>query len=191
MRFTRISGVASGDAQPPLSALEMLQGCHSRIRHFVQLSLTLADADGAPPKEIADAATALFRYFNDALPLHEADENQTLFPRLIEALPQGGLVSEAAQTMVDQHGVIDELAAELLTLCASLSRQPERLPSLARRLNYVSQALAQIFATHLNLEETVIFPAAQELLTPAQMDQMSLEMHQRREPPFTTIHRIK
>jgi hemerythrin-like domain-containing protein len=169
----------------------MLLGCHSRIRHFIQLSRTLAGAEGAPHKQIAEAAAAIVRYFSQALPLHEADENETLFPRLYAALPQGGLVREAAETMVEQHKAIDELAQELLSLCASLERDPERLPSVARRLDQVACALDQIFAAHLRLEETVVFPSVHELLSPAQIKEMSREMNQRRQTPLGTIHLVQ
>jgi iron-sulfur cluster repair protein YtfE (RIC family) len=195
MRFITISSratsdLATKDAPAPASPLEMLLGCHSHIRHFMQLGRTLADAEGVAPKEIAEAAKAVFRYFSHALPLHEADENKTLFSRLHAALPQGGLVREAAETMVEQHKAIDELAAELLSICASLGDRPQRLPSLACRLDQVTRALEDIFAAHLRLEETVVFPAISELLIPAQIEEMSREMHQRRQPPLGTIHLV-
>lgn len=172
----------------PEGPVEMLLGCHARIRHFMQLSSTLACAVEAPPREIADAAAAVFRYFSEALPLHEADENKTLFPRVLAAQPFGGLVREAAETMVAQHEAIDELAAELLTLCSSLSRQPERLPLVANRLQEVCDALGLIFDSHLQLEETVIFPALAELLTASQIQEMSREMYARRQPHDGKLH---
>jgi iron-sulfur cluster repair protein YtfE (RIC family) len=190
MRFTNISTISSHPDEEtiaPASPLEMLLGCHARIRHFVQLSRTLAGAEGAAPLEVAEAATAIFRYFSYALPLHQADESDTLFPRLQNALPQGGLVREAADAMIEQHKAIDELVAELLSICTSLTHHPESLPSLERRFEYVTCALEQVFAAHLRLEETVIFPALSDLLTPAQMDEMAREINQRRRPKLT-IH---
>lgn len=191
MRFTSISGSASKEASDPNSPLEMLLGCHARIRHFMQLSRTLAAAEGVPHKEIAEAANSIVRYFSQALPLHEADENKSLFPRLHNALPHGGLIREAAETMVEQHKVIDELVAELLPLCASVGRRPERLPSVSQRLDHVTRALDQIFAAHLGLEETVIFPAVTELLTSAQIEEISREMHERRRSAAGAIHLVQ
>ncbi|HKN72025.1 MAG TPA: hypothetical protein VJX30_13395, partial [Terriglobales bacterium] len=75
--FTNINGPSPQDSPAPSTPLEMLQGCHARIRHFMQLSRTLAEAADAPQNDIADAAASIIRYFNEALPLHEADENQT------------------------------------------------------------------------------------------------------------------
>jgi hemerythrin-like domain-containing protein len=192
MRFTQISGDEARHAPTVTPGpLEILLGCHARIRHFVQLSRTVANAEGAPHQEIADAAASIFRYFSHALPVHEVDENETLFPRLYAAAPVGGLVREAAETMVEQHKAIDELAEELLSLCTTLQRSPERLPGLALRFDRVALALEQIFAAHLRLEETVIFPAIRELLTPAETAEMSREMNERRRQPLGTIHIVR
>jgi hemerythrin-like domain-containing protein len=191
MRFTRISDNSPKYAPALPGPLETLLGCHMRIRHFMQLSRTLADARGLPPEEIAEAAEAIFRYFSHALPLHHADENETLYPRLQTALPEGGLLREAAETMVEQHQAIDELAAVLLSLCTSLSRRPQRLPSVRGRLGQVTSALDKIFAAHLRLEETVVFLAFPQLFTSEELGEMAREMHLRRQPPLGTIHLVK
>jgi iron-sulfur cluster repair protein YtfE (RIC family) len=190
MMLTNISGRSPLDEPAASTPLEMLQGCHARIRHFMQLSRTLAEAEAAPPNEIADAAAAIQRYFSQALPLHEADENQTLFPRLQNAAPLGSPLREAAKAMVEQHRAIDELVAELLSLCRSLGQHPERLPRLAARLRHVSAALDPIFAAHLHMEETVIFPALEQF-SPAQLEEMSREMQHRRRPPHQGIHLVR
>ena len=81
----------------------MLQDCHARIRHFTQLSRTLAEARAASQTQVAEAAEAIFRYFKYALPLHEADENETLYPRLHDVAPLGTPLRDAARAMVEQH----------------------------------------------------------------------------------------
>jgi iron-sulfur cluster repair protein YtfE (RIC family) len=191
MHLISIQGKSSPEKASDSTPVEMLLGCHARIRHFMQLSRTLASAENVSPQEVADAAAAIFRYFSLALPMHEADENESLFPRIHAALPVGNLAREAAETMVEQHKAIDELAGELLFLCSSLDRNPERLSSLAQRLEHVTCALDQIFAAHLRLEETVIFPAIQELLSPAQIGEMLLEMNERRNAPRGAIHIVQ
>ena len=190
MMFTNISGSNPQEAPAHSTALEMLQGCHARIRHFMQLSRTLADAVDAPQNDVADAAASLIRYFGEALPLHEEDENLTLFPRLYDAAPLGSPLREAARTMVEQHRMIDELVAELLSLCGAIHCEPERLPSLAHRLRQVSSALDEVFESHLNMEETVIFPALQQL-APGQLEEITGEMQQRRRPLRQGIHLVR
>jgi iron-sulfur cluster repair protein YtfE (RIC family) len=190
MILTNITGRSSQDFLAASTPLEMLQGCHARIRHFMQMSRTLAEAADAPHNDIVEAAASLTRFFRQALPLHEADENETLFPRLRDASPLGSPLREAAKAMVEQHQAIDELVAELLFLCGSLHGQPERLSGLACRLQYVTGALDRIFASHLHMEETVIFPALLAF-TPAQLEEISHEMQQRRRPPRHGIHLVR
>jgi iron-sulfur cluster repair protein YtfE (RIC family) len=190
MMFTNISGPGPKDASDSSTPLEMLQGCHARIRHFMQLSRTLAEAADASQDDISDAAASLTRYFSEALSLHEADENQTLFPRLYDAAPLDSPLREAAKAMVEQHHAINELVAELLSLCGTIRRQPELLPSLARHLRQVTSALGQVFDSHLHMEETVIFPALQ-LFTASQLEEISSEMQQRRLPPRQGIHLVR
>jgi iron-sulfur cluster repair protein YtfE (RIC family) len=190
MMLTNISGRTPQDAPAPFTPLEILESCHARIRHFLRLSRTLAEAVDAPQSEIVEAAAALVYYFSQALPLHEADENETLYPRLHLASLPGSPLREAAKAMVEQHQAIDEMVAELLSLCASIHRQPERLPSLARLLRQVADSLDQAFASHLQMEETVIFPALQQF-TPSQLEKISREMQQRRRPPGHAIHLVR
>jgi len=65
------------------------------------------------------------------------------------------------------------------------------LPLVARRLEHVTFALDKIFAAHLRLEETVVFPFLDELLSSAQMEEMLFEMNQRRRTPSGAIHLVQ
>ena len=63
-------------------AVDLLIGCHQRIRHFTGVAMKLAHAQGASPEEVTQAAAGAHRYYTVSLPLHEADEEDTLRPRL-------------------------------------------------------------------------------------------------------------
>jgi hemerythrin-like domain-containing protein len=167
----------------------MLLDCHAHIRHFMQLGRTLPDSEGIPPQKLANAANSVARFFDQDLPLHQADEDQSLFSRL-HAPPQCELVRVAVETMVEQHKAINEVIAEFLPLCDTLARHPERLLSISRRLGDVSQALQQVFAAHLILEETVIFPVLAEM-SPTELNEISREMHDRRRLALGTIHLVR
>lgn len=186
-----LTSISSAQPSPaPSGPREMLQDCHARIRHFMHLSRTLAEARGASEAQVAEAAESVFRYFKYALPLHEADENETLYPRLRDAAPLGTPLRDAARAMVEQHHAIDELVAELLSLCDSIRCNPERLPAAAPALQQVAEALERVFATHLHMEETVIFPSLAQLPA-AELEAMAREMQQRRHPSQDSIHLVQ
>ena len=63
-------------------AVDLLTGCHDRIRHFTGVAVKLAHAQGESPEQIVQAAAGVHRYYAISLPLHEADEEQTVRPRL-------------------------------------------------------------------------------------------------------------
>jgi hypothetical protein len=71
-----------GAPRPAAGAVELLLECHERIRHFARLALKLAGTRDLPPAEVAEAAAAVRRYFAEALPLHAADEEESMMPRL-------------------------------------------------------------------------------------------------------------
>lgn len=177
-------------SRAPSGPVEMLQECHHRIRHFVQLSRTLAEAQQAPLAQVAEAADHIFRYFSQSLPLHEADENETLFPRVRKYSEYGSPLREAAKAMVEQHHAIEELVFELAAVCGAVRREPERLPALSSQLQHTSEALDHVFSAHLHMEETVIFPALAQF--PAEeLKAMTNEMQRRRQQPEVSIHLVK
>ena len=164
-------------------AVSMLLGCHDRIRYFTAIAVRLAAADRLPPAEIVSAAEKVHRYFTVALPLHEADENESLHPRLRAATPEGELAGPAADAMVEQHRSIDEIVERLVPLCELLRSNPAMHESLAPELRQISTALEQMFDSHLGLEEETVFPAMRTYLTEEQLAEIAREMQSRRKAP--------
>lgn len=161
-------------------AIERLVSCHQKIRHFSSVAVKLAHAQGVAPAEITQAADGLYLYFTIALPLHEADENQSLHPRLRNAVPEGELAGPAADAMVDQHMAIDELVERLLPLWVLVRENPEKLDEVAGEMCQVAGRLNEIFNEHLKLEEETIFPALEKYLSEAELAAMVTEMQDRR-----------
>src|ERR1700758_1968682 len=85
-------------------AVDLLLGCHQRIRHFTGVAVKLAHAQSAGPDEIVQAAASVHRYYSVSLPLHEADEEDTLRPRLNSLADEK--VKHALMAMHDQHQAI-------------------------------------------------------------------------------------
>jgi iron-sulfur cluster repair protein YtfE (RIC family) len=166
--------------QPPEDALDLLLGCHQRIRHFAATASRLAHAQGTTAEEIRMAAAGVFRYFSVSLALHEADEEDSLRPRL-EALA-GERVHHALAAMHDQHQAIDELIERLLPLLQLLERNPSAIDQVGGEMCGISKALEEIFNAHLELEEKEIFPAIREKLSNEDQAEMLQEMQSRRKP---------
>lgn len=163
-------------------AISMLISCHARIRHFTGVAMRLAFAQGVPTAEIAQAAERVHRYFTVALPLHEADENESLHPRLRGSAPEGELAGPAADAMVEQHRSIDEIVERLVPICELLKSNPSMHGTVAEELRQLTTALQQMFDSHLKLEEETIFPAMKKYLTPEQLGAIEQEMRDRRAP---------
>src|SRR5205085_2176160 len=90
-------------------AVDLLIACHARIRHFTDLAIRLGrEGHAAPADQIRAAASALQRYFGIALPLHEADEERSVEPRL-RAANAGAEVEAALGAMFEQHARIHDV----------------------------------------------------------------------------------
>src|ERR1017187_6417825 len=164
--------------QPPEDAVDLLMGCHQRIRHFTALASKLAHSQGATSDEVRQAASGVYRYYSVSLPLHEADEEATLRPRLDPVADER--VRHALLAMADQHLAIDELIERLLPLLRLLEQNPDTQGQVGGEMCSRTQALDEIFRAHLELEETVIFPAIRQMLPEYARAEMLAEMQQRR-----------
>ncbi len=166
-------------AQPKTEdAVDLLTGCHQRIRHFTGVAVKLAHAQGAAPQEVSQAAAGVHRYYSVSLPLHEADEDNSLKPRL-EAIA-GEQVRHALLAMRDQHQAIDELIERLLPLLVMVRNNPETLQAAGAEMCAIAKALEDLFQAHLQMEEEVIFPAIRRDLPPDSQLEILREMQERR-----------
>lgn len=167
--------LAAGDRS---DALTLLLGCHQRIRHFTAVAVRLAESE-APVAELAAAAAAVLRYYTVALPLHEADENDSVYPRLhAAALPPS--IAAANRAMVDQHAAINALCAELMPQWTAIAAGGAGAAAAARASGAAARQLQAAWSEHLALEETVIFPALRHYLSLDALAAIRAEMSGRR-----------
>jgi iron-sulfur cluster repair protein YtfE (RIC family) len=159
-------------------AVDLLVGCHERIRHFTATANKLAHAQSASAFEIRQAAAGVYRYYSVSLPLHEADEEDTLRPRLDAVVD--ARVRHALAAMHDQHLAIDELIQRLLPLLQLVERNPAALQEAGGEMCAITKALDEVFGAHLQLEEEVIFPVIREVLSDSERAAMLAEMKGRR-----------
>ena len=160
------------------TAVELLIGCHQRIRHFTSVATKLAHAQAATPQEIQDAAESVYRYYSVSLPLHEADEEDSLRLRLDNVADER--VQHALSAMHDQHMAIDDLLERLLPLLHMVSNNPALIAEAGAEMCSITKALSEMFAAHLQMEEEVIFPAIDTKLTESDRAKLLSEMRGRR-----------
>lgn len=140
--------------------VELLRECHDRIRRFLIMARRLATATDASLDEIRDVASQVRRYFVESLPLHIADEEKDIVPRLLGKNDQ---VDRALAAMASEHALHAALVSRLVDVCTTLSAEPHQLAARASELDAIAAQLATDFSAHLEAEERVIFPALRRL----------------------------
>lgn len=171
MQLSMRSATASQDL------VDLLGECHQRIRRFVALAREAASRRDAPPDQVAQACAAVERYFVEALPLHVADEEESLEPRLRGLSPS---VDQALATVAHQHQQHVSKIAALLAAIGKVRSQP--YDEWARgELTTAAIALETELEEHLRLEESAIFPAIRELLSREIQTSIIDELRKRRQ----------
>jgi hemerythrin-like domain-containing protein len=135
--------------------VELLLECHDRIRNFTALARAIGERSDDTESDAVDACARVERYFCEALPLHEADEEQSVLPRL---QGRSAEVEQALAAMQEQHGAHAVKVADLLAASTALRGSPSD-GALRHDLAAAARELQRAFDAHLELEERVIFPA--------------------------------
>jgi hemerythrin-like domain-containing protein len=147
------------------------------MRQFTALAAELAARPSVPPEEVREVATRIHRYFTVALPLHEEDEERSLFPRLLARAQELGPQIAALR---EDHTAHAERVAALLAVCGGLQAAPERADVLREALARAAQALAETWSVHLTREERDVFPAVRTVLSAEERAAIRQEMRDRR-----------
>src|SRR5215475_8091586 len=138
--------VQIGSPKEPSDVVDLLLECHERIRNFLGLACKLGKAQEPAMDEIRDAASRVTRYFSEALPLHVADEEQSILPRLSGRSVE---LDETLQSMHSEHLEHDAQLQTLLATCSTLRASPEKLDELRPTLSSTATTLEKEFTTHL------------------------------------------
>jgi len=155
-------------------AFAILHDCHEhileRLSRLETLGRELKGAGLLEERHLASLCDVL-TFLDTAVPLHSADEERTLFPRLREALGPS-----AGHTPMD---CMEEEHVEHQALLAGLKRAVVRRdPSATAQ---AALAVVSIYREHIDKEETVLFPWARELLgDPVTVESLTREMRERR-----------
>lgn len=156
----------------------MLKDCHRRVEHFLNILVVVVDR--ARGRSLVDeeraAIEASLHYFRVGGRRHTADEEESLFPRMRQA---GALPPEieALENDHDEADPLHETADRLYTRWienGSLSEEEDR------HLRAATERLRTLYANHIHIEDTIVFPRASQALAPEALQQIGEEFRNRR-----------
>ncbi|MBI5518333.1 MAG: hemerythrin domain-containing protein [Deltaproteobacteria bacterium] len=171
--------VTLGRRAEPTDLVGLLLECHQRIRTFLHVASELGRREDLDAATVATESARCARYFTEALPLHVADEEESILPRLRGVAPA---VDAALAAMHAQHQDHGAPLGALLSALGALGEAPGD-PAARARVREAVTTLEGAFEEHLALEETVLFPAL-AARPPEVQRAIREELRGRRSAPF-------
>ena len=188
-RYTEIMPVQIGaKAHNFTNPTGLLSDCHRRVEMFMGTLEAVAQVIDRPATdETRRVLEAALRYFAEAAPKHTADEEVSLFPRLRQihdpeveaAFSKLYLLEEEHRWATPLHAEVDRLGAQFLSN-GSLSNA--EVDSFRKAV----ASLASMYKLHIRLEDTLVFPLADRMLSDAEKLAIAEEMAGRRKVKVVT-----
>jgi hemerythrin-like domain-containing protein len=158
----------------------MLQDCHRRIERFLDILCLVAERahERTLTAEEQSAVMASLQYFRTGGERHTADEEESIFPRL-RAEPASPALERIDALESDHHEAaglhrsVEELNTQWMSAGMLDSEQQQQLLQATRRLK-------RLYAEHILVEETVVFPHAAAVLQPRDLEAIKAEFIARR-----------
>jgi hemerythrin-like domain-containing protein len=159
--------------------LGMLKDCHRRIEHFLGI-LCIVAAERARSRSLTEeeiaAVQAALNYFRVGGQRHTADEEESLFPRLISA----GEFSELERLEHD-HVEAAQLHAEVEVLYQSWVSAGALAERESRSLLSSTSRLRDLYQAHIQVEDNIVFPKAARVLDKDAIGAIGQEFRARRQ----------
>ena len=158
----------------------MLEDCHRRIKRFLHSLCTVAtQASGRSLNEEESAAvSAALHYFQEGGRRHNADEEESLFPRLRAARAKDAQTNLAH--LVDDHRSTEQLHREMEVIFRKWINASTLSISEQNTLLSATAELQRIYTAHIDLEESTVFPLAAQVLDQAAIAAIGSEFQARR-----------
>jgi hemerythrin-like domain-containing protein len=156
--------------------VEMWLGCHQRVRRFAALLgrlKTHVETSGAD-EEAQMGAASIRRYFNEAAPRHHEDEEVDMFPLLRERGADAATLAVLDRIEAEHRGMAT-LWRELDDVLARISAGQQATLDAA-----LVSSFAATYEAHIEAEETIVLPALQRVLGPADWASVGRSMAERR-----------
>ena len=158
----------------------MLMDCHRRIENFLHVLCLVAES--ARSRALSDEETiaveSALHYFRTGGQRHNADEEESLFPRLRAELTLCSFEEIAGlegdhKTANDLHTQIDRLFTEWIANSDLSAEDSQQLLNATNRLKHLYDA-------HIQIEEKIVFPRAAKVLDPQAIAAIGREFRARR-----------
>ncbi len=162
--------------------LEMLAACHHRIERqcstLVRLSAHLQHHGS--DAQASTAATAIMRYFETAALQHHADEEQDLFPALVESMAGSDAVCirELIEGLTADHRRLEAMWKGLKPVLQQIEAGE---PALLDQDQV--ESFADLYESHMKREDDELIPMAGRLLSDDAITRIGRAMRQRRGIP--------
>jgi hemerythrin-like domain-containing protein len=158
--------------------LGMLKDCHRRIEHFLGILCIVAERalDRSLTGEEATAVHAALSYFQTGGQRHTADEEESLFPRLLAA---GGCAE--LERLEQDHAEAGQLHDEVEALYRSWISAGSLGENESRRLLPATARLRALYEAHIQIEDNVLFPRAAQVLAQDAIQAIGQEFRARRQ----------
>ncbi len=159
--------------------LATLQACHDRLCLGLSMLREIGErvASGRLDGAVHGAAADVLRYFDHAAPHHHEDEEQHIFPCVLERTVDDS-VRAAVLGLQEDHLAMESQWARLRVPLAALANGRAEAYDLGQ-----IEAMARfcaLYASHARREEEVVFPLAALLLDRTALQAMGAEMAGRR-----------
>jgi hemerythrin-like domain-containing protein len=160
----------------------LLSDCHRRIEMFLGVLQSITPLlSESPNGESKRAMETALTYFRNAAPKHNADEEESLFPRLRRAAdPRAQAVFARLDALETEHRwaaplheEVDQLGSKFLSAGALCTADIDRFRAAVERL-------VAMYREHIAVEDEVVFPCAADVLSPEDKAAIAAEMGRRR-----------
>lgn len=160
--------------------LGMLKDCHRRIEHF--LNIVCVVVERAHGRALSDEETAAIQaalnYFRVGGQRHNADEEESLFPRMRAAGATDQL--EKIVGLEHDHRDANEMHRRVDALYSAWIADDGLTVEHYEELAVAAVKLKELYAAHIELEEKGVFPRAAEMLKADAIAAMGREFQARR-----------
>lgn len=155
--------------------VELLLEAHTDVRQVLAVADALCHQSATPTAR--EAAQQIADFVASALPMHLADEDESISRRLAG---RNRVVDAALEQMHREHVALDAAVARLRLLCTSIARDVNRLHALRFELGSAAEDLRARMERHQSFEESAVLPALKRLLYADELDDIASEMVARR-----------